>query len=60
MHEVDEAFGEELLQKIEELPKEKCAKCGFDKPCCLFTPSQLKRKQSLCRMCAAKPRNGRA
>ena len=58
MHEADEAFGEELLKAIEELPKETCTKCGYPKPCCLFTPSQLARKKPVCRMCVAKPRNG--
>lgn len=57
MNEVDEKFGEELLKKIEELPQATCAKCGFPKQCCLFTPGQLKRKKPVCRMCAAKPRN---
>jgi hypothetical protein len=60
MNAVDEAFGKELLKAIDEMPKTKCAKCEFDKQNCLFTPSQLKRRRPVCRMCAAKPRKGRA
>lgn len=49
---------DKLFAEIDSVPKVKCAKCGHNKQACLFTPSQLKRKSPLCRMCRYSPKGG--